>query len=53
MQVCRLALLIEEVSIHARLVNAVELSLIAIEICLAQRPRLRKFQLLQLVSYLS
>lgn len=50
-ELSRLSLIVQKVAVDPALVNPVQLSLEVIEVCLAERPRRRDGQLVELVPY--
>ena len=52
MEISRLAFGVEEVAVNAGLIDAVELTLVAIQVCLTQRPGLGEVHVIECVAEL-
>ena len=52
MEISRLAFGVEEVAVNAGLIDAVELTLVAIQVCLTQRPGLSEVHVIKRVAEL-
>ena len=52
MEISRTALLVDEVSVYARFVDAIKLALEAVQVGFAERPGLRKVHLFEVVAEL-